>query len=85
MGFVEGKKVKAIEGVQVSAADKERLKRDREMGIVHYNNLKGEKPKPKKEHHNPLLHRSLKGEKGEKGDDLAKDITTETSTASDKP
>ncbi|ELR06380.1 hypothetical protein VC83_05362 [Pseudogymnoascus destructans] len=85
MGFVEAKKVKSIEGVEVSPEDQARLKRDREMGIVHYNNLKGEKPKPKKEHHNPLTHRSLKGEKGDKGDDLAKGITTETSMASDKP
>ncbi|KFY70319.1 hypothetical protein V499_09266 [Pseudogymnoascus sp. VKM F-103] len=85
MGFLEGKKVKSIEGVEVSPEDQARLRRDREMGIVHYNNLKGEKPKPKKEHHNPLTHRSLKGEKGEKVDDLAKGITTETSTASDKP
>ncbi|KFY09558.1 hypothetical protein V492_05448 [Pseudogymnoascus sp. VKM F-4246] len=88
MGFVEGKKVKSIEGVPVSPEDQERLKRDREMGVVHYNNLKGEKPKPKKEHHNPLTHRSLKGEGGEKVDGLlGKDITTETgtSTASDKP
>ncbi|KFY25992.1 hypothetical protein V493_04323 [Pseudogymnoascus sp. VKM F-4281 (FW-2241)] len=84
MGFVEGKKVKSIEGVEVSAADQARLKRDRELGIVHYNNLKGEKPKPKKEHHNPLVHRSLKGEKGEKEGELTKGITTETSTTSDK-
>lgn len=87
MGFLEGKKVKSIEGVEVSDADKERLKRDREMGVVHYNNLKGEKPKEKKEHHIPLVHGLHKGEKGDKGDDLAKDVTTHTgtSTGSDKP
>ncbi|KFY52551.1 hypothetical protein V496_08365 [Pseudogymnoascus sp. VKM F-4515 (FW-2607)] len=86
MGFLEGKKVKSVEGVPVSPEDQARLKRDREMGIVHYNNLEGEKPKPKKEHHhhNPLMHKSHKGENGDKVDDMAKDITTETSMASDK-
>ncbi|PVH86812.1 hypothetical protein DL98DRAFT_510289 [Cadophora sp. DSE1049] len=54
MSFIEGKHVKAIEGVPVSEADRERLRRDREMGITHYNNIKAEKPKEKK----------AKGEKG---------------------
>ncbi|KAH6719989.1 hypothetical protein BKA61DRAFT_593961 [Leptodontidium sp. MPI-SDFR-AT-0119] len=49
MSFIEGKHVKAIEGVPVSEADQERLKRDRELGITHYNNIKAEKPKEKKE------------------------------------
>lgn len=48
MSFVEGKKVKSIEGVPVSEKDQERLKRDREQGILHYNNIKDEKPKEKK-------------------------------------
>jgi hypothetical protein len=48
MAFVEGKHVKAIEGVPVSEKDQERLKIDREMGITHYNNIKDEKPKEKK-------------------------------------
>lgn len=48
MAFVEGKHVKAIEGVPVSEKDQERLKRDRELGITHYNNIKDEKPKKKK-------------------------------------
>lgn len=48
MSFVEGKHVKAIEGVPVSEEDQERLKRDRELGVEHYNNIKGEKPKEKK-------------------------------------
>jgi hypothetical protein len=48
MSFVEGKHVKAIEGVPVSEKDEERLKHDREMGIMHYNNIKDEKPKEKK-------------------------------------
>jgi len=47
MAFIEGKHVKAIEGVPVSEKDQERLKRDRELGIAHYNNIKDEKPKEK--------------------------------------
>lgn len=50
MAFVEGKHVKAIEGIPVSEKDQERLKRDRELGITHYNNIKDEKPKEKKGH-----------------------------------
>ncbi len=57
MVMIEGKKVKGFEGVPVSAKDQERLKRDREMGIVHFNNLKDEKPKPKS-HHMLGKHRS---------------------------
>ncbi|RDL40523.1 Uncharacterized protein BP5553_00502 [Venustampulla echinocandica] len=49
MGFIEGKHVKTIEGVPVSEKDKERLARDRELGITHYNNIKDEKPKEKKQ------------------------------------
>ncbi|PBP22742.1 hypothetical protein BUE80_DR006426 [Diplocarpon rosae] len=48
MSFIEGKHVKAIEGVPVSEADQGRLRRDRELGIVHYNNIKDERPKEKK-------------------------------------
>ncbi|KFZ01302.1 hypothetical protein V500_00817 [Pseudogymnoascus sp. VKM F-4518 (FW-2643)] len=59
MVFLEGKKVKGVEGMEVSAEDQQRLKRDREMGIVHFNNLKGEAPKPKKDH-NSLFHKSPK-------------------------
>lgn len=47
MSFVEGKHVKAVEGVPVSEADQERLRRDRELGIIHYNNLDSKKPKEK--------------------------------------
>ena len=50
MAFVEGKHVKAIEGIPVSEKDQERLKRDRELGITHYNNIKDERPKEKKGH-----------------------------------
>ncbi|PNY28806.1 Uncharacterized protein TCAP_01271 [Tolypocladium capitatum] len=38
--FLEGKKVKGIEGVPVSQKDLEQLDRDREHGIWHYNNPK---------------------------------------------
>ncbi|TVY32408.1 hypothetical protein LSUB1_G008084 [Lachnellula subtilissima] len=48
MSFIEGKHVKAIEGVPVSEEDQERLKRDRELGIQHYNNINDEKPKEHK-------------------------------------
>lgn len=48
MSFIEGKHVKAVEGVPVSQADQERLRRDAEQGITHYNNIKDEAPKEKK-------------------------------------
>ncbi|CAG8971473.1 hypothetical protein HYALB_00002057 [Hymenoscyphus albidus] len=48
MSFIEGKHVNAIEGVPISDADRERLARDREAGITHYNNIKDAKPKEKK-------------------------------------
>lgn len=48
MVFLEGKKVKKVEGVPVSEKDKEKIRKDREMGILHYNNLKDEKPKEEK-------------------------------------
>lgn len=37
--FLEGKKVKGIEGVPISQKDVERLQQDREQGIYHYNNI----------------------------------------------
>jgi len=48
MSFVEGKHVKSIEGVPISEKDQERLKRDRELGITHWNNINDEKPKKSK-------------------------------------
>lgn len=48
MMFIEGKRVKGIEGVPVSEKDKERLRRDREQGVVHFNNIKDAVPKEKK-------------------------------------
>lgn len=47
MSFMEAKNVKAIEGVPVSDVDRAKLARDRELGIVHFNNIKDEKPKEK--------------------------------------
>ncbi|KAM5345566.1 hypothetical protein ACJ41O_011427 [Fusarium nematophilum] len=40
MMFIEGKKVKGIEGVPVSEKDLKQLEEDRERGIWHYNNIK---------------------------------------------
>ncbi|KAI3547206.1 hypothetical protein CABS01_00156 [Colletotrichum abscissum] len=48
MMFFEGKKVKSIEGVPLSKEDEERLAKDKEMGVHHYNNIKDKKPKEKK-------------------------------------
>ncbi|OIW33413.1 hypothetical protein CONLIGDRAFT_568443 [Coniochaeta ligniaria NRRL 30616] len=47
VSFIESKKVKSIEGVPLSNQDKEKLARDREQGILHYNNIKDKKPKEK--------------------------------------
>jgi len=49
MSFVEGQHVKKIEGVPVSEKDQEKLKRDQELGITHWNNIKDEKPKDPKD------------------------------------
>lgn len=38
--FIEGKKVKSIEGVPLTDRDMARLERDQELGITHYNNIK---------------------------------------------
>jgi hypothetical protein len=48
MIFMEGKKVKGVEGIPVSEKDQERLKKDRELGIVHVNNINDAMPKEKK-------------------------------------
>ncbi|KAL2135428.1 hypothetical protein VTI74DRAFT_8530 [Chaetomium olivicolor] len=45
--FLEGKKVKSIEGVPLTDRDREKLARDKELGILHYNNIKDKKPKEK--------------------------------------
>lgn len=65
MSFVEGKHVKAIEGVPVSEEDLERLRTDKELGIIHYNNIKDEKPKEKKAKEDKkgiFKRKSVKGE-----------------------
>ncbi|KAH6661644.1 hypothetical protein F5X68DRAFT_67838 [Plectosphaerella plurivora] len=49
MMFFEGKKVKAIEGIPVCEKDLQQLARDKELGVVHYNNIKDKKPKVKAE------------------------------------
>ncbi|WKT48992.1 Protein of unknown function DUF2985 [Fusarium oxysporum f. sp. vasinfectum] len=38
--FLEGKKVKGIEGVPISEEDQKLLQQDRERGVWHYNNIK---------------------------------------------
>lgn len=48
MMFIEGRHVKSIEGVPLTDRDRERLARDQERGIPHYNNIK-DKPLDKKE------------------------------------
>ncbi|KAL6850918.1 hypothetical protein ACO1O0_008044 [Amphichorda felina] len=40
MMFLEGKAVKSIEGVPVTQEDLQRLRRDRQQGIYHFNNIK---------------------------------------------
>jgi hypothetical protein len=47
VSFIEGKKVKSIEGVPLTDQDKERLARDKQLGITHFNNIKDKKPKEK--------------------------------------
>jgi hypothetical protein len=47
VSFIEGKRVKSIEGVPLTDQDKEKLARDKELGISHYNNIKDKKPKEK--------------------------------------
>lgn len=46
--FLEGKKVKSIEGVPLTERDLEKLAQDKELGIPHYNNIKDKKPKEKR-------------------------------------
>lgn len=46
--FVEGKKVKSIEGVPLTDRDRARLERDQELGITHYNNIKDKPLKKEK-------------------------------------
>ncbi|KAL2884535.1 putative alpha-l-rhamnosidase c [Ceratocystis lukuohia] len=43
--FLEGKRVKGIEGVPLTDRDIAKLNHDKELGISHYNNLSAKKPK----------------------------------------
>ena len=43
--FSEGRAIKHIEGVALTSDDMQRLAHDRELGILHYNNLQAKKPK----------------------------------------
>ncbi|KAL5612543.1 hypothetical protein BROUX41_004358 [Berkeleyomyces rouxiae] len=43
--FVEGKRVKGVEGVPLTDRDIAKLNRDKELGISHYNNIDDKKPK----------------------------------------
>lgn len=47
--FLEGKKVKSIEGIALTDRDHEKLAEDKEKGIQHYNNIKDMKPKRKEQ------------------------------------
>ncbi|KKY33789.1 putative alpha-l-rhamnosidase c [Diaporthe ampelina] len=61
--FVEGKKVKSIEGVPLTDRDRARLERDQELGITHYNNIKD---KPLKKEKSKRSKRSKSGDVKEK-------------------
>lgn len=52
MMFLEGKAVKSVEGVPVSEVDLQRLERDREQGVYHYNNIKDKDLEAEKEKKN---------------------------------
>ncbi|KUI64094.1 hypothetical protein VM1G_10844 [Cytospora mali] len=49
MMFIEGKKVKSIEGVPLTDRDRAKLERDHELGILHYNNIK-DRPLTREKH-----------------------------------
>lgn len=44
--FLEGKRVKGVEGVPISDEDRRQIEADRERGVLHYNNLKDKSAKP---------------------------------------
>lgn len=44
MMFLEGKKVKGIEGVPITEQDQKQLANDREKGVWHFNNIKDKDP-----------------------------------------
>lgn len=55
---IEGKHVKAIEGVPLTKRDKERLCRDKELGIPHWNNIKDKDPEEKENKKKAKKHAS---------------------------
>lgn len=57
---IEGKHVKAIEGVPLTKRDKERLARDTELGIRHWNNIRDRDPEEKE---NKKKAKKTQGEK----------------------
>ncbi|KAH8782883.1 hypothetical protein F5883DRAFT_537273 [Diaporthe sp. PMI_573] len=61
--FIEGKKVKSIEGVPLTDRDRARLQRDQELGITHYNNIKDK----------PLKKEKSKRSKKSKSSDVKED------------
>ncbi|KAI1769222.1 hypothetical protein GGR53DRAFT_474978 [Hypoxylon sp. FL1150] len=68
---IESKHVKAIEGVPLNKGDLERLARDKELGIPHYNNIKDKDPEAEKEKQKKKKERKLfrKSEKPSLGTD----------------
>ena len=59
----QGNAVKAVEGVPLTDEDKEKLVRDAEQGIYHYNNVKAKKPKQKKTDEEKATKRRSRSEK----------------------
>ncbi|KAI0997661.1 hypothetical protein K3495_g10528 [Podosphaera aphanis] len=47
VSFVEQRKIKAIEGIEITPEDQLKLVQDREKGILHWNNIKDKRPKRK--------------------------------------
>lgn len=64
--FLEGKAVKGIEGIPISQKDLDRLERDREQGIFHFNNLKDQ----------DLFAKKKKKKKGKNGGTESTDFDT---------
>ncbi|ORY69809.1 uncharacterized protein BCR38DRAFT_332895 [Pseudomassariella vexata] len=60
---VEGKNVKKIEGVSLTKRDRERLARDQELGIPHWNNINDKDPNEKKAKNDKKKNASLHTEK----------------------
>jgi hypothetical protein len=58
---VEGKHVKTIEGVPLTKRDHERLARDIEMGIPHWNNIKDKDPNEEKEKKEKKKQKKVRG------------------------